>query len=860
MITTTDQNPRPSEPVDADAAGAGEVRAIWGGVPGRNPHFVGRRTLLDQLRATLVDTSKASVLPQTLQGLGGVGKTMVAVEYVYRYADEYDWIWWISAEEPAEIRASLAELGKQLNLPPSVDLSQTVSAVLSKLGSAAQRWLLVYDNADLPSDLTDLTPTAGGHVLITSRNQAWGEEGNAIEVDLFDRPESIQLLQIRTPMISEGEAYLLANKLGDLPLALEQAAIWRASTGMPVTEYLELFDEHASELMSEGLPPNYPFPAAVTFGMAFDRLKNESVAAAQLLELFTCLGSEPVPLSLLRSGRGSAGISPVLRSALDGSIELSRAIRSLRRYGLAKVDANDRQIWVHRLVQAILREKLEPEQLAEARANVHEILAQAAKLSEPDDHSTWSRHMEIRPHVIPSDLIRSDNPDAPQVVLDQIRFLYASGDYEGSRSLGERALVAWSGFPDDHEHTLLATRHLANTLRALGEYERAYELDQRVLDRLIAAPAYGERHEHTLRTKNSFGADLRIRGNFQEALVNDQENLELHLSVFTYEDDPNVLRTKGNLAVDYRLTGDFRTAQELDQQIVISRQLAGEKTPLLASSISNLARDYYDLGDYQKALDLQLEYQALQREQLGPFHLHVLLAARTVAMARRKLGQYAEALTLARDLDRDHRARLGHDHEHTLLATMTHVNSLRVVGELAEARRLGEETIVHYRSSFGEEHPFTLAALTNLAILYRTSAEVEPKDAREESQKLARELDEFALASLSQVLGAEHPYALCAANNLANDLWLDGEEDASRKLSERTYLMSVEKRGELTPYTLACAVNYALALREVEAPEAEPLLAATLANLAQVRGAKHPATLDAGRGKRAECDIEPPPT
>jgi tetratricopeptide (TPR) repeat protein len=847
-VRTTKVLPRSQPGEESD-----EPRLIWGGVPIRNPDFTGRQSLLDDLGEALHSNSKASVLPQTLHGLGGVGKTQLAVEYVYRNADRYDLVWWIAAEQVSRVLASLAGLGDRLGLPPSQDLMDTARTVLDALATSTLRWLLVFDNADQPDDIARLVPSAGGHVIITSRNQAWARLGDAIEVDVFRRDESIELLRKRGEGISVEDADRLAEKLGDLPLALEQAATWQSATGMPVAEYLQLFDEHVRELLSEGKPTTYPTTVAALISLAVDRLRAEAPAAAQLLELFAYFGAEPVSATLLRRGR-EADLSQPLKRALREPIYLSRTIRELRRYGLAKVDPKQ-TIQVHRLVQLVVREGL-PEELArQSRSNVQNLLA-SANPGEPDNPATWPVHAEMGPHVLAAGLIEAPAADARQVALDQIWYLQQRGDNEGSRRLGERVVAAWraatgDGLGPDGEQTLLATRHLSQALRALGVYQRARELATEAYQRLRANPRFGEDHEHTLFTANSIGVDLRIAGDYQAALRVDEENVARHRRVFG-DEDQYTLRARNNLASNLRMLGDFAAAYDIDQALVQEwRRSFGENDPRTLFSVANLARDLYGLGRYQEALDLQRRAWPIYRDLLGARHNFVLLAARTVAIALRKTGQYKEAVDHARENYRNYHARFGADHEHTLAATMSYANSLRAAGELSEARGLAREAVSRYEATFGPRHPLTLAAATNLGVILRALGE----------WREARALDERTLDALAEAVGAEHPYTLCVASNLSNDLVLGHELNEARELSERTLAISRRVRGDGHPYTLACATNVAFDLQATREEEAgQALLDETVAALGRVLGPEHPETVDAARGKRAECDIEPPPT
>jgi hypothetical protein len=463
--TTDDLPPMVNGP--ADAWSSEPSTTIWGGVPARNPDFTGRGHLLTALRQVLVSRERTAVVPQVLYGISGVGKTQLAVEYVYRYAGEYDLIWWIPAERSTQVKASLAGLAAQLGLPTDLEVAQTASAVLEALRTRQRPWLLVYDNADEPEQLEGLIPAAGGHVLVTLRNLAWGHPDHAIEVDVFDRAESLAFLRRRVVGISDADADELAAKLGDLPLALEQAATWLAETAMTVPEYLHEFDQHVAELLSEGKPLAYPRPVAATFAFSFERLRQESPSAFQLLELFAFFGAKPVSIPLLRRARKAELVEPLGRT-LGDAIEMNRAVRLLRRYALARVAANGQTMQVHPLVRAVLRESMTAEQLADTQRDVHRILA-AAGLPFADSDEQRALHAEIAPHLVPSGILGSDEVDCRWLVLDQIDYLYTVGDYKSSRELSEAAIGAWRArFGPDDEATRVAEAHLARSREALG--------------------------------------------------------------------------------------------------------------------------------------------------------------------------------------------------------------------------------------------------------------------------------------------------------------------------------------------------------------------------------------------------------
>ena len=168
-------------------------------VPPRNPNFTGRRSLLQNLRRNLSEVGDDdAVRAAAVYGLGGVGKTQLAIEYAHRFASDYDLIWWIPAEKPKAISGHLATLARRLELPDLPRLEDQLAEVFDELGQR-DRWLLVYDNATDPAALDGLRPPAGGgHLLLTSRNPAWRGMAIPYGVDTLDRGDAVFFLRQRT--------------------------------------------------------------------------------------------------------------------------------------------------------------------------------------------------------------------------------------------------------------------------------------------------------------------------------------------------------------------------------------------------------------------------------------------------------------------------------------------------------------------------------------------------------------------------------------------------------------------------------------------------------------------------------------
>src|SRR5664280_1308034 len=239
-----------------------------------------RDRMLEELHARL--SGAITVVVQALHGMGGVGKTQLAVEYAHRFAPDYQLVWWIDADQPALIPDQFAVLAPKLGLPAQLPGPEAVEAVRQVLQDR-DGWLLVFDNVTDPRDLQPYRPAvASGRVLVTSRHPGSGGLGSHVQVDLFTRLESVLLLKRRIPELAEQVADELADELGDLPLALEQAAGYIESNGTDPQRYLELFRSAREQLLSEGAVPDHVLLDA-TWQISLDQLQQDDAAAVQLL-------------------------------------------------------------------------------------------------------------------------------------------------------------------------------------------------------------------------------------------------------------------------------------------------------------------------------------------------------------------------------------------------------------------------------------------------------------------------------------------------------------------------------------------------------------------------------------------------
>jgi hypothetical protein len=823
---------------------------IWGNIPPRNPNFTGRVELLNQLGERLAAGGTTAMLPSALHGMGGIGKTQTAVEYIYRHLRDYDVVWWIQASHATQIRAGLTELAQALQLPGSGEANTAVPAVREALrrGQPERRWLLVFDAADSMETVRPFFPDNGpGGILITSRNPDWVSVATPLEVATFERAESIELLRRRGPEIADEDADRLAETLGDLPLAIEQAAAWRAETGMPVAEYLRLFDEKVAEILDTSAPTGYEVSVAAAWNVSFDELGNRSAAAHQLLQVCAFYSPEPISRHLFAGVRGIS-ISPELDRALRDPMRLSLAIRDINRYGLAKIDHRNDTLQLHRLVQVVLRNRMSSQHQAEMKHGGHLLLANLDP-NDPLSPAQWQRYRDVLPHAYAARLVECDDAWGRQLVINLMAFLYRWGDHDEAVKLAEDTLKTWTEkLGETDRQTLDVASRLGSFYWIVGRYADAARLNLRTLE--IRREVDGENSEATLLAQLAVVADRRAAGDFTGAAELGAEGYQRAKAMFGTE-DPVALTAARRYCISLRLVGRFQDAAALDDET--HQRLAevlGQDHPDTLSALAGWILDRREAGDYIWARQEQERLAVRAREIHGDDNADTLRRFAYLAVARRKAGDHEGALELSTSVLERFRIRYGLDNFNAMACALGHSIDLRHSGDLRSAKALGEEAVERYRRNMGEDHPYTYCAIIDLAVTLRLHGDAAG----------AKQLDERALEQLRLKLGTDHVHSIICAINLASDHAALGDTEVAVAMGIEASERSNNALGVDHPTSLAASLNLVLDLRTLNrGQEAESRYADVLTRYRKVLGNQHPATIAAGKGIRADCDLDPLP-
>ncbi|WP_083473335.1 FxSxx-COOH system tetratricopeptide repeat protein [Frankia sp. R43] len=721
----------------AAAPGRGPASPVAWNLPTRLVRFVGRENLLAQVDAALSESGRVALV--ALDGMGGVGKTSLAIEYAYRHADRFDVVWWVPSERVDLVEQRLSGLAQPLGLPAGIGSARVWLAL-----RAVQSWLVIFDNVEDVDAVSQFQPSGGGKVLVTSRRRAARRLGTSVAVAPFDRDTSIELLTLRLPEADRTEAGRVAELLGDLPLAVETAAGYLDETDAPIGEYVRFLADNPELAIDD------------PWHLSVERLRGVSPAAVELLELCAWCGAEPIPVNLFTGNPGLLGgalskISPEGRQWAD-------TIGALVGYNLARRDHD--ALVVHRLVTAATRRRTP----SERSLHCVETLAGLLRAVLPDEilsnPAGWPAWQSLLSHVLAvTDYTRDKRSpafnDGCWLVHRAATYLQVHGQLPVATQMFERNLADQKRvLGGNHPDTMASQNSLAGAYREAGRLKRAIGLyEQTVLDR---ERVLGSDHPDTLLSRNDLAFAYRRAGQPERA-IGLYEQTVLDRERVLGSDHPDTLLSRNDLAFAYREAGRLERAIGLYEQTVLDRErVLGSDHPDTLLSRNDLAFAYREAGRLERAIGLY-EQTVLDRERvLGSDHPHTLHSRNDLAGAYREAGRLEQAIGMYEQALNDRERVLGIDHPHTLYSRHNLAGAHREAGRVEQAIRLSERSLNDRERVLGSDHPNTLISRNTLALAYWAAGRVEQ----------AMSLFERTLADAERVLDEEHPLLATLRTNL----------------------------------------------------------------------------------------------
>jgi tetratricopeptide (TPR) repeat protein len=810
-----------------------------------NPHFVGRtadmRTLAKALKA-----QRSSNPVAITTGIGGIGKTQLAIEFAHRYGGYFaGGVFWVSFARAENVPAEVAACGAG----PLVDWrpdyqtlkqEEQVQLVMAAWQSPLPR-LLIFDNCEDEALLNEWRPPTGGcRVLVTSRRATWSASlgVTSMLLGVLARNESIALLQRHRPDLRDADADALAAELGDLPLALHLAGstleTYRddSTFGDPGAFLAEL--RSANLLDHEALqgidatpsPTNHELHVAKTFALSYDRLDPAEPAdarAIQLLARAACLApGEPIPRDLLLA---TLALDENDRAAAR---QAARGIHRLLSLGLLEED-DAGALRLHRLLAMFVQQTVVD---ADAQGAVNEaVRAVASRINNAGYPSAMQTILAHLHHVTDSRMQRNDAAD---VLLRNTLgyYLQTIGDLVGARLYYERALaIAWQVLGKTHPDTATSLNNLGMALQMQGDLAGARPYLEQAL--AIYEQAMGETHPNTATSLNNLGFLLQSQGNLEGARPYLEQALAIRMKTVG-EMHPNTAQSLNNLGCLLQMQGDLVGARPYyERALAIYQQEVGELHPDKAQSLNNLGSLLQAQGNLTEARPYLERALVIYQQAVGELHPGTARCLNNLGSLLQAQGNLAEARPYYEQALAIRTQTLGEAHPDTATSLNDLGMLLQAQGNLTEARPYLERALAIYQQAVEDLHPNTATSLNNIGLLLQKQGNLAE----------ARLYYERALAIRTQTVGELHPDTATSLNNLGMLLQAQGNLTEARPYLEQALAIYQQAVGELHPNTATSLNNIGLLLQaQGNLVEARPYLERTLAIYRQAVGELHPDT------------------
>lgn len=811
-----------------------------------NPLFVGRHSDLSGLAEIFnvhrSDQSRSIVIAAS--GMGGIGKTQLATEFVHRYGHLFPGgAFWLSFADPDAVPAEIAACGGSEHLAlranfDSLSLDEQVRLVLEAWTSPVPR-LLIFDNCEDPALFARWHPQQGGsRVLLTSRRAQWNIDLHVrtLLLSVLSRRESIELLQNHCPDLALDNADLIAiaAELDDLPLALHLAgrflALYRADVGP--AEYVRQLRgpdilKHPSLRSGGNSPTGHEQHVARTFALSYERLSDtnsiDRAARALLARAASFAPGEPIPRDLL--------LTTLKLPADTGNTLAANALARLRDLGLIDLTGQaGASVRMHRLIAAFVRQTTSDVQ---ARADVgNTLLTTMQRLNAVD---AQMQLLVLQPHLraaIESGQTPEDELTAA-LCFELSQHLLEIEDYAGAQHYNQRSLdirtalfgehdpriatnlhhMGWlldwqakdaqpyheralairrAALGDEHPDTADSFNYMGTMLHARSHYDSARSYYEQAL--AIRERVLGASHPETAQSLSNLGLLLHGQGQYADARRYYERALAIreHLLVPNYS---KLAITLNNLGYLLRAMALYTEAREhLERALKLREEVFGPDNTYVAVTLNHLGRLHHALGAYEQAWSYLERALAIRTPALQPNHPDIANNLGNLGMLRYDQGDHSGAASYLERALALHEQSWGTWHHHTA-RSLNHVGLLlHTQGDLTGARRRLEQALEIRTQILGPNHPDTANSLGNLGAVV-----LDQGDAR-----LAQSYLEQALAVHQERLGHQHPYTARSLTRLSRCLQIRGDSTNARMYGASALTIYRQVLGANHPYTVAC--------------------------------------------------------
>lgn len=729
----------------------------------QNPFFTGREKILKVLHMHL-DVSHADTPTRiyALHGLGGIGKTQIALEYAYRYMLEYSAIFWLRAETVESMMSSVLSIAETLQLPgrDGKDQERVVAAVLRWL-SGHRQWLLIWDNVEDLNLLQRFLPSARqGAILLTTRQQALGVFACGIDLLPMEQEEGTLFL-LRRSKVLEPEAiseqlqrlavdrpgeYAAASEIvvtmGGLPLALDQAGAYIEESGCGLAVYLQRYERQRAHLLDRRglLGGDHPSSVAATFRLTCEQMEREQSAAA-LLKVCAFLHAEAIPEELF--GAGAVHLGPELAPLADDTSQFDQAIVVLRSLSLVQRQAETRTLSLHRLVQAVLREQMNDQEhilwLKRASESLNAVFPEVI-------YEVWKQCERLLPHVL---AVATAIPDREgnQVLVAMLRkaatYLRARAQHEQAELLFQRALrIGEQVLGPTHRDVAFTLNGLALLYEEQGKYEQAEALHREALR--IGEQALGPMHPDLAQLLNGLATLQWRQGKYEQAKPLYEQALHIREEALG-SGHPETTALLNGLAFLYIEQGKDEQARLLWRRILhIWQRVLVADHPDLAYSLNNQAARRTEHEEEEQALSLW--------KQVGAQYPHVAYPLYGLAILYAREGKDERAASFYQCALYVREQSMGPEHPDLAYPLSGLANLYLKRGKYEQAEALYRKVLCLREQHLGQQHPETAQTLYDLAICYQS----------QNNTGEALSLAEGALKIYSQSLKDTHPKTITA--------------------------------------------------------------------------------------------------